>query len=138
MHGPNDPGDTVLAVKPKVTTKEMAPRREHVRAADAADRIAGIFRDSDSDAVSNADVRGEIEAADIMPASRRSPTFDSACSAAARGSRSPLRGGRGAPANAKSQALKHQRRTEYEKVSKGGDVHAAGRCCMQSLHPWRQ
>jgi len=52
--------------KPKISAEEMARRREHVRMADANNRLEGIFRDSESDAVFDAYIRGEIEATEIV------------------------------------------------------------------------
>jgi len=52
--------------KPKISAEEMARRREHVRNADANNRLEGIFRDSESDAVFEAYIRGEIEATEIV------------------------------------------------------------------------
>ena len=52
--------------KPKISAEEMARRRQHVRNADANNRLEGIFRDSESDAVFEAYVRGEIEATEIV------------------------------------------------------------------------
>jgi hypothetical protein len=69
MHGSNDPTDTVLAAKPKpeITPAEMARRREALRQADASNRIEGIFRDAESDAVFEAHIRGEIDVTEIVP-----------------------------------------------------------------------
>ena len=52
--------------KARLSAEEVARRREHVRAADANNRIEGIYRDSKSDAVFDAYVRGEIEATEIV------------------------------------------------------------------------
>jgi hypothetical protein len=52
--------------KPKISAEEMARRRQHVRNADANNRLEGIFRDSESDAVFEAYIRGEIEATEIV------------------------------------------------------------------------
>lgn len=49
-----------------ISAEEVARRREHVRSADANNRIEGIVRDPDSDAVFDAYVRGEIEATEII------------------------------------------------------------------------
>jgi hypothetical protein len=50
----------------RISAEEVARRREHVRTADANNRIEGIFRDSESDAVFDAYVRGDIEAPEII------------------------------------------------------------------------
>jgi hypothetical protein len=52
--------------KEPLSAEEVARRREHVRAADASNRIEGIFRDPESNAVFDAYVRGEIEATAII------------------------------------------------------------------------
>jgi hypothetical protein len=50
----------------RLSAEEVAQRREHVRAADANNRIEGIFRDPESDVIFDAYVRGEIEATEII------------------------------------------------------------------------
>ena len=52
--------------KARLSAEEVARRREHVRVADANNRIEGIYRNSESDAVFDAYVRGEIEATEIV------------------------------------------------------------------------
>jgi hypothetical protein len=52
--------------KARISAEEVARRREHVRTADANNRIEGIFRDPESNAVFDAYVRGEIEATEIV------------------------------------------------------------------------
>jgi hypothetical protein len=52
--------------KPAISDAEMARRREHVRIADANNRIEGLKRDPQSDAVFDAYIRGEIEATEII------------------------------------------------------------------------
>jgi hypothetical protein len=52
--------------KPTITPEEMQRRREAVRQADANNRIEGIFRDPDSDAIVEAFIRGEIEAGELV------------------------------------------------------------------------
>jgi hypothetical protein len=54
--------------EPTITPEEMQRRREAVRQADANNRIEGIFRDPDSDAIVEAFIRGEIEAGDLVTA----------------------------------------------------------------------
>ena len=51
-----------------ISPEEMQRRREAVRQADANNRIEGIFRDPDSDAIVEAFIRGEIEAGDLVTA----------------------------------------------------------------------
>jgi hypothetical protein len=53
--------------KPKISAEEMARRREIVRIGDAENRLEGIFRDSESDAVFEAHIRGEIDVTEIVP-----------------------------------------------------------------------
>ena len=55
--------------KPKIPPEEMQRRREAVRQADACHRIEGIFPDADpeADAIVEAFIRGEIDAADLVP-----------------------------------------------------------------------
>ena len=53
--------------KPKIPPEEMQRRREAVRQADANNRIEGIFRDPASDEIFEAHIRGEIDAADLVP-----------------------------------------------------------------------
>jgi len=59
--------------KPKITPEEMERRREAVRQADANNRIEGIFPDPDpdADAIVEAFIRGEIEAAELVPRLKR-------------------------------------------------------------------
>jgi hypothetical protein len=52
--------------KPTITPEEMQRRREAVRQADANNRIEGIFRDSASNEIVEAYIRGEIEARDLV------------------------------------------------------------------------
>jgi hypothetical protein len=54
--------------KPAISAEEMQRRREAVRQADANNRIEGIFRDPDSDAIVEAFIRGEIDAGDLVTA----------------------------------------------------------------------
>jgi hypothetical protein len=53
--------------KPALSDAEMARRREIVRIGDAENRLEGIFRDPESDAIFEAYIRGEIEVTDIVP-----------------------------------------------------------------------
>jgi hypothetical protein len=55
-----------IKVEGHISPEEIARRREHVRVADADNRIEGIFRDPESDAIFDAYRRGEIEAAEII------------------------------------------------------------------------
>jgi len=49
-----------------ISPEEIARRREHVRVADADNRIEGICRDPESDAIFDAYRRGEIDATEII------------------------------------------------------------------------
>jgi Antitoxin VbhA len=51
--------------KPKITPEEMDRRREALRQADASNRIEGVFRAPETDAIFEAFIRGEIEADEI-------------------------------------------------------------------------
>jgi hypothetical protein len=53
--------------EPQNDTEETARRREHIRLADAENRIDGLFRDPESDVVFDAYIRGEIAVTDIIP-----------------------------------------------------------------------
>ena len=53
--------------EPQNDTEETARRREHIRLADAENRIDGLFRDPESDVVFDAYTRGEIAVTDIIP-----------------------------------------------------------------------
>jgi hypothetical protein len=53
--------------KAKISVDEMERRREAVRQADASNRIEGLKRGPDSDAIFDAYIRGEIEATEIVP-----------------------------------------------------------------------
>jgi hypothetical protein len=53
--------------KSRITEAEMERRREAVRQADADNRLEGIYRDPDSDAIFEAFIRGEIEVTDMVP-----------------------------------------------------------------------
>jgi hypothetical protein len=58
-----------VATKPraKISAEEMERRRKAVRRADASNRIEGIYRDSTTDLIFDAFVRGDIEVTDIVP-----------------------------------------------------------------------
>lgn len=60
-------GDVVTRPKARMTSEEIERRRRHVRVADSENRLEGIYRDSQSDVVFDAYIRGEIEATDIVP-----------------------------------------------------------------------
>jgi hypothetical protein len=53
--------------KSKISDEEVARRREIVRIGDAENRLEGIFRDPESNAIFEAYVRGEIEVTEIVP-----------------------------------------------------------------------
>ena len=53
--------------KARISAEEVARRREALRHADANNRIEGIFRDRESDAVFEAYIRGDIDATEIVP-----------------------------------------------------------------------
>jgi hypothetical protein len=58
---------TTVQTKPRLSAEEMTRRREAVSRADAHNRIEGIYRDPETDAIFEAFVRGDIEAAEIIP-----------------------------------------------------------------------
>ena len=53
--------------KARISAEEVARRREALRQADASNRIEGIFRDRESDAVFEAHIRGDIDVTEIVP-----------------------------------------------------------------------
>ena len=53
--------------KARISAEEVARRREALRQADASNRIEGIFRDPESDAVFEAHIRGDIDVTEIVP-----------------------------------------------------------------------
>jgi hypothetical protein len=53
--------------KAKISAEEMERRREHVRQADASNRIEGIYRRPETDVVFEAYIRGDIEVTEISP-----------------------------------------------------------------------
>ena len=59
--------DIAVRPKAKISVAEMERRRKFVRQADANNRLEGIFRNPESDAVFAAYVQGDIEATDIIP-----------------------------------------------------------------------
>jgi len=56
-----------IKTKARISAEEVARRREALRQADASNRIEGIFRDAESDAVFEAHIRGEIDVTEIVP-----------------------------------------------------------------------
>ena len=52
--------------KPAISAEEMQRRREHVRAAIANNRIEGIATSAETLEIFEADIRGEIEAGDLV------------------------------------------------------------------------
>jgi len=56
-----------IKTKAAISAEEVARRREALRQADASNRIEGIFRDAESDAVFEAHIRGEIDVTEIVP-----------------------------------------------------------------------
>jgi hypothetical protein len=58
---------TTTTITPRISAEEMARRREIVRRADAHNRIEGIIRDSASDAIFEAFIRGEIDVTEMVP-----------------------------------------------------------------------
>jgi hypothetical protein len=69
MSGRQRQRDAAVATKPKarMSAEEMARRREAVYRADAHNRIEGLYRRPETDAIFEAFVRGDIEAADLVP-----------------------------------------------------------------------
>ncbi len=51
----------------RISAAESERRREAVRRADAHNRIEGVFRSPETDAVFESYVRGEIQAAELVP-----------------------------------------------------------------------
>lgn len=66
--------DVVQRPKAKISDAEMARRRKVVRQADANNRIEGIFRGPETDAVVEAFVRGDIEVTDMISLFKGQPT----------------------------------------------------------------
>jgi hypothetical protein len=54
-------------VRPRITPAEMKWRKEIVRKADAHNRMEGLVRTPETDAIFEAYVRGEIEASELVP-----------------------------------------------------------------------
>jgi hypothetical protein len=59
--------DIDLRERHRITAAETARRRDHVRRADAANRLQGATRSAASEAIFAAYVRGEIGVTDIIP-----------------------------------------------------------------------
>jgi hypothetical protein len=59
--------DVVARPKAQISLAEMERRRKIVRQADADNRIEGIFRDSASDEIFDAFIRGDIEVTEMVP-----------------------------------------------------------------------
>jgi hypothetical protein len=57
----------VPLLKPRISAEEMERRREALRQADASNRIEGVYRSPESDAVFEACIRGEIEIHEVIP-----------------------------------------------------------------------
>jgi hypothetical protein len=53
--------------KAKISAKEMERRRERVRRGDAHNRIEGLKRGPETDAVFESYIQGEIEVTEIVP-----------------------------------------------------------------------
>jgi hypothetical protein len=58
---------TLERPKPKISDEEVARRREAVRQADADNRIEGIFRHPDSEAIVEAFVCGDFDVTELVP-----------------------------------------------------------------------
>jgi hypothetical protein len=62
--------DHIISTRPvrskTISEAEMLRRRRIVRQADANNRLEGIFREPETDAVVEAFVRGDIEATDMV------------------------------------------------------------------------
>jgi Antitoxin VbhA len=62
--------DDIVSTRPvkskTISDAEMARRRGIVRQADANNRLEGIFREPETDAIVEAFVRGDIEATDVV------------------------------------------------------------------------
>jgi len=59
--------DIVVKPRVRISPAEVERRRRIVRQADAHNRIEGVFREPETDAIFDAFVRGDIEATDIVP-----------------------------------------------------------------------
>jgi hypothetical protein len=61
--------NVITPTKPKaeISADEMERRREALRQADASNRIEGLYRNPNGDAVYEAFIRGEIELDEIAP-----------------------------------------------------------------------
>ena len=57
----------ITETKPKISAAEMERRREALRQADAHNRIEGQYPSSQSTAIFEAFIRGEIERDQILP-----------------------------------------------------------------------
>jgi hypothetical protein len=53
--------------KSRITAAEMKRRKESLRKGDAHNRIEGLVRTAETDAIFEAYVRGEIEASELVP-----------------------------------------------------------------------
>jgi hypothetical protein len=53
--------------KAKISAEEKERRRQRVRRGDAHNRIEGLIRGPDTDAIFDAYINGEIEVTDIVP-----------------------------------------------------------------------
>jgi hypothetical protein len=61
------PAKVADRAKLSISAEEVARRREAVRQADANNRIEGIFRHSDSEAIVEGFVHGEFDIAELVP-----------------------------------------------------------------------
>lgn len=59
--------DVIVTPPAKISTAEMDRRRKIIRRADASNRIEGVFRGPETDAIVEAFVRGDIEVTDMIP-----------------------------------------------------------------------
>jgi hypothetical protein len=53
--------------RPRLSAEEMKRRREIVRQADANNRIEGLVRTPETDAIFEAYIRGDIEVTELVP-----------------------------------------------------------------------
>jgi hypothetical protein len=58
---------TKSRLKPRISAAEMIRRREAVHWADGHNRIEGLFRSPETEAIYDAFVHGDIEFEDILP-----------------------------------------------------------------------
>lgn len=66
--------DVIVRPQATISAAEMERRRKIVRQADANNRIEGIFRGAETDAIVEAFIRGDIAVTDMVPLFAAQPT----------------------------------------------------------------